>query len=92
MSDSEADEVDGGDVDVEIQKDEHLWRCCFQTLPSKEIVYFTQIGLVYIVVITSIINLSLNIEPSDLWITLLSSCLGYVLPSPNIQNSGNLNQ
>ena len=49
------------------------------------IVYFCQIIIVYVIVITSIINLSLPYGSSELWISLLSSCIGYVLPSPKLK-------
>lgn len=75
------------DFDVEVEE-KPVWQCCHQTLPATEIIFFAQIGIVYITVITAIINLSLGNEPFDLWITLLSSCLGYILPSPQMRRSG----
>lgn len=72
-------------VDLDIPEPDTNWRCCNQDIPSIEIVFFTQVVVVYIIIITCIINLTLNIDPRDLWITLLSSCLGYILPSPSIQ-------
>lgn len=82
------DAVDEPDFETGAEEEESpLWRCGSHNLPAKEIVYFTQIGLVYIVVLTSIINLSLGNQPSDLWITLLSSCLGYILPQPQLRSS-----
>jgi hypothetical protein len=56
-------------------------------IPKEEIVYFCQIIVVYTVIITAIINLSLGKEPSELWITLLSSAIGYLLPNPHLGQS-----
>ena len=38
-------------------------------------------SVLYIVVITSIVNLILGSENTHLWIALLSSSLGYILPA-----------
>ena len=58
------------------------WTFLGKPLPRSEIVYFCQVILVYGIVITSIVNLSTNNEKTELWVTLLSSAIGYVLPSP----------
>ena len=54
-------------------------------VPQAEIVYFCQMIIVYVIIITSIINLSLQNGSSELWISLLSSCIGYALPSPKLK-------
>ena len=51
-------------------------------------VFFSQIIIIYIVVITCIINLSLEKGNSNLWTALLSSSLGYLLPNPKIKKHG----
>ena len=61
------------------------WHCLSTRVPRTEIVYFCQMTVVYIVIITSIINLSMDNESKDLWISLLSSSIGYALPSPNLK-------
>jgi hypothetical protein len=53
-------------------------------LPKSEIVYFFQMMVVFIIIITSIVNLSLQNGQKELWLTLLSSAIGYALPSPSI--------
>lgn len=47
-----------------------------------ELTYYFQVGLIYIVVITAIINLSLSNDEGKLWSSLLSSSIGYLLPHP----------
>jgi hypothetical protein len=52
------------------------------------LVFILQTSLVFIVVITSLVNLSINsLSESDkkLWIVLLSSCVGYILPNPSVK-------
>lgn len=53
--------------------------------PKEEIVYLCQVVLLYIVIITCIINLSVDNGNSNLWTALLSSSLGYMLPSPSLK-------
>ena len=61
------------------------WHLLGTRVPQSEIVYFCQMIIVYIIIITSIVNLSLENGSSELWISLMSSCIGYVLPSPKLK-------
>ncbi len=47
--------------------------------------FFVQAGLIYIISISCIVNLSLGTGPANVWIALLSGCLGYLLPEPKIR-------
>ena len=58
------------------------------------VVFFAQIIILYIVIIVSIINLSLQDCGSsscacDLWTTLLSSSIAYLLPNPSLKLAKN---
>ena len=57
------------------------WVLMGAKFPKAEIVFFTQVILIYIVVITSLVNISLG-STKELWILLLTSCLGYLMPNP----------
>lgn len=61
------------------------WKLCGTNFPRSEIVFLTQMLLIYTVVITALVNLTLGSKQHELWIILLSSCLGYVLPNPSIK-------
>ena len=53
------------------------------------IVFAVQTLLIFTVVIAAVINLSINSHDdpnSKLWISLLSGCVGYILPNPSIKN------
>ena len=63
------------------------WVLFGNKIPKEEIVYFCQVVIVYVVVITSIVNLSLENGSSELWISLLSSAIGYILPNPSLRKS-----
>lgn len=63
------------------------WECFGKKIPKREATYFSQVILIYIVVITCILNLSLKNGDSNLWTALMSSSLGYLLPSPKISSA-----
>lgn len=63
------------------------WFMFGQKFPRSEIVFFTQMIIIGFVISVSVYNLSVECGDSSLWITLLSSCLGYVLPNPSLQRN-----
>ena len=63
-----------------------FWHMFGRKLPRSEIVFFCQTFLIYVVVVTSLVNLTLKNGPINLWIALLGSCLGYLLPHPSIDS------
>lgn len=63
------------------------WCLLGRRVPRLEIVFFCQIILVYAVVAVALVNLTRGHGPDQLWIALLGSCLGYVLPAPTIAQS-----
>ena len=62
------------------------WLLFGQKFPREEIVFFCQIVILYTIIICSIYNLSgeKNERLSPLWISLLGSSVGYLLPNPTI--------
>jgi len=54
-------------------------------VPKCEIVLFCQVLAVYITICTSGYKLTVGTEPQSLWITLLSSSVGYLMASPVIK-------
>ncbi len=61
------------------------WHFFGRTFPRSEVVFVTQVLLVYIVVIVSIVNLTIGGAEDKLWIALLSSSIGYILPNPSLK-------
>ena len=61
------------------------WKLFNAHVPRSEIVFFVQVLLVYIVVITSIVNLTIGNKDPKLWIALLSGHIGYLLPNPTLR-------
>lgn len=65
--------------------DRASWHILGKSVPKQEVVYFCQVILIYIVVISCIVNLILQRDDGKVWISLLSACLGYLLPNPSIK-------
>ena len=63
------------------------WKVCGHIMSKSQVVYFSQIVLLYTIIITCIINLSLKNGDSNLWTALLSSSIGYILPAPKIKKN-----
>ena len=64
---------------------ERSWSMFGSRVPRSEIVFFTQVIIIYTVIVTSIYNLTTGHKDGHLWTALLSSSLGYLLPNPKIK-------
>ena len=53
---------------------------------SDLILFFAHVFAAYIVISISLYNLTKGDSNKELWISLLSSCVGYLLPSPILSN------
>jgi hypothetical protein len=64
-----------------------VWDVFGKPVPRSEIVFLCQMIVIYVVIGVSLVSLTRDKEPADkqLWIALLSSCLGYLLPNPRIE-------
>jgi hypothetical protein len=61
------------------------WNMMGRSCPRSEVKYGVQVVILFIVILTCLINLSIGkSDLNALWISLLSSCIGYLLPSPCI--------
>lgn len=61
------------------------WVLLGRVFPKAEIVFFSQIIILYIIIITCIINLSLG-NGSEMWLILLSTSIGAILPNPKLKS------
>lgn len=58
------------------------------SITRPDIVLFTvQVLIVFIVVCTSLVNLTFNYGNQNLWTVVLTGTLGYVMPNPKIKNA-----
>ena len=64
----------------------YLWDVFGKRVPRAEIVFVCQMIVIYVVIGVSLFSLTRENESTakQLWIALLSSCLGYLLPNPRI--------
>jgi len=65
------------------------WTCGELHFSRALLVFLSQVALIYIVVGFAIFNLSFSSRKDDdkLWVAVLASCIGYLLPSPNLRPS-----
>lgn len=61
------------------------WSICGGRVPKNQVTFFVQIIVVYGIIIVSIAHLSLQSSNQELWLVLLSSAFGYILPSPGLK-------
>ncbi len=53
--------------------------------PKSATVYITQMIVAIAIVAAAIINLSIKDTNTELWLSLLCSTIGYVMPSPSLK-------
>ena len=61
------------------------WPLCGRRFPKSEVVFFCQVIVIYIVIGISLVNLTVGTDSQQLWSILLTSAIGYILPSPTIK-------
>lgn len=54
-------------------------------LAKNRLTFLAQIIVVYAIIITSLVQISLRSPDKELWLILLSSSVGYILPSPGLK-------
>ena len=74
------------DLPMYIQEEQKSWIFCDKHLPSAQIVFFVQTILVFMLATVSIVSLVLvdTCEETTVWVAILSSTVGYMLPSPKL--------
>ncbi len=65
------------------------WKVCCLKYPYQEVIFCSQVLLIYIVVITCVLNLTFSDNNVCLWSTLLSGSVGYLLPAPKTSKKKN---
>ena len=61
------------------------WKVCGREVLRSELVFFSLVIIIYIVVCLCLFNLTTGRGDSNLWSALLTSCMGYLLPNPTIK-------
>lgn len=55
--------------------------------PKNLITYVAQIGIIIGIIITSLVQIAFQAPDKELWLVLLSTALGYILPTPGLKFS-----
>ena len=58
---------------------------CGSRIPKNRLTFFSQIIVVYGIIAVSVYHLSVQSPNQELWLVLLSSAFGYILPSPGLK-------
>ena len=61
------------------------WSWCGARVPKNQVTYMAQVVLVYAIIAVSLSQLILQSSDRELWLILLSTSVGYVLPSPRLK-------
>ena len=71
-------------MDEHNNKDTHVsrWYVFGLWISRSEVTYFTQIVIIYVVIIIALINISIGNDNEHSWTGILGTCIGYLLPSP----------
>jgi hypothetical protein len=83
--------VDGGSVikmeecNISTLSKGETWNIFGNSIPKQEVVFFSQVIILYIVIIIGLINLILDKGDRNLWLSLLSGSIGYLLPNPSLR-------
>ena len=56
----------------------------------KLVIYFCQVAAIFAVIVACVVNLSIGNDKAELWSSLLSGALGYLLPSPKLRKNDSL--
>ncbi len=63
------------------------WKLLGHTVPKGQVVYFCQVFIIIIVIISCIINLSLQNGNSEMWVSFFGYSFGAMLPPPKIKKA-----
>ncbi len=61
------------------------WVIAGEKIPKEEIVFFSQLSVIALVVIVGLVNLCLNNGTESYWAAMVATGLGSLLPSPKIK-------
>ena len=62
-----------------------VWKVFGTDMSRSAVVYALQMFILYICIVASFINLTLQNSPKELWIAIIGVSLGCIIPSPKIK-------
>lgn len=72
-------------TNISLTSEREEWNIFGYHIPKLEVVYISQIIGIYLVIITCLLNLSIQNSKTELWSSLLSASIGYLLPNPSLK-------
>lgn len=64
------------------------WKFCNSIrIPRSEVAFFSQIIIIFMIIVVSLYKLcyeELSCEEKPIWVSILSSAVGYLLPNPQL--------
>ena len=78
------------DIDAGEVKNSNPKRVQAKTFPRQEFLFFSQLSLIFIVVLASILNISMGNGKQEVWMILLSTGIGALLPNPKLRKCKNI--
>jgi hypothetical protein len=63
---------------------EQNWKMCCSVLHKAEVVFFVQIVFLFTIMIFSMVQIINKVGNQEIYFSLLSSCIGIIIPSPTI--------
>lgn len=60
------------------------WNLFGRNIHKQEFTYFSTVCILFTVIIACLVNLSLNKGPTEVWLSLLASSVGILVPNPQI--------
>jgi hypothetical protein len=82
----------GGESDLKLEggvaparSSSQTWNMFGYAVPKQEVVFFSQVIILYIVILIGLVNIILDKGDKNLWLSLLSGSIGYLLPNPSLK-------
>ena len=84
VENNDCDFVDIGGAKQSLSHENRSWKLCNSvSLPSAEVVFFTQVILISLS-ISKLSFYNLSCDETAIWLSVLSSTVGYMLPNPKL--------
>ena len=84
VENNDCDFVDIGGAKQSLSHENRSWKFCNSvSLPSAEVVFFTQVCFISLS-ISKLSFYNLSCDETAIWLSILSSTVGYMLPNPKL--------
>ena len=75
-------------IDVKSNTDDNeKWILCCSSIHKVEVVFFSQIIFLFLIAVFSMVQIINKSDNVEIYFSLLSTCIGVVVPSPSLAQS-----